>query len=948
MSLFCQASNLGLPPVTSFNKTLTNIGTQTWAIAEDDFGYTWFANNKGLVKFDGYDWEVFRLPNDTKARSVDVDQKTHTVYVGGQGNFGYLKPDQVGNFSYVSLSDQLDSGKYEIGEVWNVIVSHHGVFFRTDNQVYRYDNGKVNVMMEEGVLLNFLGKWGDEIVLQRADKQLYIFKDGDFIPKESPNVFDHGRISAIINYTKDTILITTIDNAIFYETKSGFLPWKTSNDELLRSKIIYSATKSPNGKVLIGTSFSGLLIIDQNRRIESNINKLSGLQNNTVLSIMATRKGNIWLGLDNGIDLVNVNSSFRQIYPDGGLEGTGYSALLYEDVLYFGANTGLYFIPWKKYYNPAEKNEFQLIPGTKGQVWKIQNINGELWMGHHDGLFLIKDKKINRISNILGVWKLIESTKNTLIAGHYDGLSVMRNDGSSWTLDAHIAGFTESARIIENDVFNNIWISHPYRGIYFIKEQDIRNRKTVQKLFLPNLDHGVKLNNHIFKASNKILSTSGNALLELTENEVTDVSPNYLAGLTDLRDGLKFLLEDDYSNIWYGTNNEIGLLIPEKKFEQTYKKYIIKELSGKLTDGHESVLTIDKENVIFPTDKGFLLFNPASYINDTSSLELLLTKVTLKSKTDSVLLSGNLINKDRPASFALSNHNNNIQIHFSVKDYANKEVIEYSYLLKGSDKSWSAWSSSPNVVYNKLAPGNYSLSAKARNQNGTESNTIVIQISVAYPWYQTIWANLFYLLALGGIVYFMVSRLKSKHEDEKRNMENVSQLREKEHIQISEINKAEIIRLQNEKLQADINFKNQELTSFTYHLVNKNELITEIRKAIDRLEPKFEKDKDLKKSFKNIIQLTEQNTEIDNDWENFIKNFDQVHSDFFKRLNDEFSNLSPNDYKMCTYLRMNLASKEIAALMNISIRSVETNRYRLRKKLGLGATVNLTHYLLNY
>ena len=125
-------------------------------------------------------------------------------------------------------------------------------------------------------------------------------------------------------------------------------------------------------------------------------------------------------------------------------------------------------------------------------------------------------------------------------------------------------------------------------------------------------------------------------------------------------------------------------------------------------------------------------------------------------------------------------------------------------------------------------------------------------------------------------------------------------------------------------------------------------MISEIKKAISKLEPKFEKNKELKKEFKNIIHLTEQNDDIDADWENFIQSFDQVHSDFFKRLNEEFNALSPNDYKMCTYLRMNLTTKEIAALMNISIRSVETNRYRLRKKLGLHQDENLTQFLLKY
>ncbi|MBK7475332.1 MAG: hypothetical protein IPI11_04665 [Haliscomenobacter sp.] len=146
----------------------------------------------------------------------------------------------------------------------------------------------------------------------------------------------------------------------------------------------------------------------------------------------------------------------------------------------------------------------------------------------------------------------------------------------------------------------------------------------------------------------------------------------------------------------------------------------------------------------------------------------------------------------------------------------------------------------------------------------------------------------------------------------------------------------------------ELHFKNQELTSFTYHLVNKNELISEINAVVHRLEHKLNDHPEVKKELRQILKLTDKNADVDANWQDFIKNFDQVHAHFYKRLTEEFKDLSPNDYKMCTYLRMNLTSKEIASLMNISIRSVETNRYRLRKKLGIDPSTNLNQFLMNY
>lgn len=166
--------------------------------------------------------------------------------------------------------------------------------------------------------------------------------------------------------------------------------------------------------------------------------------------------------------------------------------------------------------------------------------------------------------------------------------------------------------------------------------------------------------------------------------------------------------------------------------------------------------------------------------------------------------------------------------------------------------------------------------------------------------------------------------------------------------QQAELSQLEINRLQNEKLEAEIRSKNNELTSYTYHLVNKNDLIQKIREEVSQMEHKFHNEQEIKKDLRNILRLVDNDEELDEDWENFVKSFDQVHADFYRRLNEKFTDLSPSDYKLCTYLKMNLTSKEIASLMNISIRSVETNRYRLRKKLNLDHDENLTQFILKF
>ena len=94
-----------------------------------------------------------------------------------------------------------------------------------------------------------------------------------------------------------------------------------------------------------------------------------------------------------------------------------------------------------------------------------------------------------------------------------------------------------------------------------------------------------------------------------------------------------------------------------------------------------------------------------------------------------------------------------------------------------------------------------------------------------------------------------------------------------------------------------------------------------------------------------IRQDIRENIGHDNDWQKFEHNFDIVYDDFLKVLSQRFPNLTVSDKKMCAYLKMDLSSKDIAPLLNMTVRSVEMTRYRLRKKLGLSREESLTDFL---
>jgi DNA-binding CsgD family transcriptional regulator len=155
-------------------------------------------------------------------------------------------------------------------------------------------------------------------------------------------------------------------------------------------------------------------------------------------------------------------------------------------------------------------------------------------------------------------------------------------------------------------------------------------------------------------------------------------------------------------------------------------------------------------------------------------------------------------------------------------------------------------------------------------------------------------------------------------------------------------NEKQSIALRNANLERDMASKNQELAIATMGMARKNEALQGIKKDLDKID-----EKDARQALKHVRSMIENNLNDSSDWELLQKAFNNVDKDFIKELKTKYPKLTPNDLKLCTYLRLNLSSKEIAPLLNISVRSVEISRYRLRKKMGLPTEINLVDHILS-
>src|SRR5438445_9229890 len=112
-------NTIGIPNIVNYSKAVYQAGNQTWNIVQDKKGIMYFANNDGLLSFDGTYWRTYPLPNRTIVRSVAISSD-NKIYVGGQKEIGYFLPGTHGDLEYTSLNKLLNTADNDFADVWNI------------------------------------------------------------------------------------------------------------------------------------------------------------------------------------------------------------------------------------------------------------------------------------------------------------------------------------------------------------------------------------------------------------------------------------------------------------------------------------------------------------------------------------------------------------------------------------------------------------------------------------------------------------------------------------------------------------------------------------------------------------------------------------------------------------------------------------------------------------
>jgi len=921
LNIFCFGQEL--PPITKYSPDTYKAGNQNWMISQDKNYFVYFANNEGLLEFNGSNWNLYKSPNETIIRSVKVIEDK--IYTGCYMEFGYWTRQPNGLLKYTSLSDRIKPKIQDDEHFWNIISYDQWIVFQSLSKIYIYDtkSKKFNIISPKNNIIKSF-RTTNAIYFQVNNEGLFEIENGQSKLISDHSIIKNNKITNVF-FVNDALIIQTQNIGMYKLVDNNLTKFVTDVDIELSNSRVYSSQILSDGSYAIGTISSGIFIIESNGKLKYHITQNRGLSNNTALSLFEDVDKNLWIGLDNGINCINLQSPIKSFSDDTGILGTVYASILHNGNLYIGSNQGLFY---KKFDNDEQ---LKFIPGTKGQVWSLFELDGALFCGHDSGTFVIENSIALNIYNKSGTWKFVNvpNKKNILLQGNYNGISVLEKVGSQWVFKNKIAGFDYSSKYFELLPNNEIFVSHEYKGVFRLK---VDNQFLIANKI--NTDSAPKKgkNAGLTRFNNRIYYSYIDGIFKLnpkTEKFEKDKTLSVVFENDEYTSGK--MIVDKSNRIWLFTKNYIHYFSMSKlSSELKQNKIPIPSSLNNSMLGYENVTQLSNNRYLIGTTDGYYIIN----INDLtfknyniSISNINVNKLNAANENCSIFENG-LFNYDK----------NNITFNFTVPEFDKYINTEYQYKLEGFQNDWSDWNTKSTINFKNLSPGNYVFKVKARIANSSPENIATYVFRIEKPWFATNLALIVYLFLLLILAYFINKTYKSyyKKQQEKLIEENNMLL------EINELeNEQQLMKLRNEKLSQDFDEKNRELAVSKMSLIQKNELLAVIKEDLKNTAD------DGNRNVKSVITTINKNINESDSWKVFKEAFDNADKDFLKKVKASHPSLTPNDLRLCAYLRLNLSSKEIAPLINISVRSVEIKRYRLRKKMDLPHEQGLVEYILS-
>lgn len=734
---------------------------QNFAVTHDDRGVMYFANAYGLLEFDGNLWRRLTLPGNVFARSLNVD-RDGTVYVGGEHELGFLKPDSTGTLRYVSLLPRVPQNERDFADVWRILPTPQGVYFSAYRRLLRLNSdGKISVWRPQKRfqrafhVLNgvYVQDVGTGLMRMGSDDRLAPVAGGERFASTSENV------NAAIPFGADALITTS--SHLFRLTTAGIEPFPTTADAYFAANLAYSMQALPDGEIAVGTRKGGLVLLSPSGAVNRILSTADGLADDFVLDIDVDPQGGVWLAQNNGI--TRFNRGLSTFGKSEGVEGDVQSVTRAGGVIYAGTTAGVFLMKSQDGTRP----QFEHVDGVTGSVFGLLPYYGRVLAGTNQGVFAIDRNK---------AFKVFESTRTVFDASislrdpnrgymaRPTAVTILQRDGMKWSSPAEFQAPGEEFRTVREADDGRVWATT--KGAVWrldFRQQPIGVEKFGEKEGIPA---GWVSARRLSQGPAGVIFATAKGLKRFDEKSRSFVpeasfGSQFADGSRDVID----IFDNERGDVWITGETYQGVLRTKNGVRKWFPMPLlhsgIQEVYGLWLDPDGVAWAIGADAVLYRWD-------PASAGDPDRDFRVLTRRVQVPGKKDDWYGGAG-----RPSSAKLSWRDNSLRFEFAAPFYEEPSAVEYQVRLNGFDHDWSVWSHETTKDYTNLSEGSYQFHVRARSPHGTIAEDATLAFGILPPWYRTWWAyTLYAILSVVGIWGLIRWRTRQLEED-KRKLEGI-------------------------------------------------------------------------------------------------------------------------------------------------------------------------------
>lgn len=916
-----------VPVVSNYSQSAYGGGLQNWSVTQSADGKVYFGNQRGLLSFDGYQWNCSKLPNRAIVRSVLADGDR--IYVGSYTDFGFFRRNSRGGYDYTSLWPSHYRAHND--EIWKIVKAPNGhIYFQSFCSWFDYDGRHVVAHYDERMLPLHFFVVGKEVYVQMVNGGLCLLRNSRYLPIVAREAYGNDDIVGMLPGQGGALLCVTSRNGIYILRNGAMTRWNTELDGALRSFQVNHTAQLGRSTLVVGTILNGIYALDLNSgRQLWHYNMANSLNNNTVLGLLTDQGHNVWAALDNGISLVHTGSPVTVMRTDRlGLPiGMVYGITRRGSDMYVATNQSLW-------HYSLTSHKLTQVEGSNGQNWYVADMDGEVMAGHNLSTLSVAGATAHSMAGSTEGATCIRHYRadghDVLIEAGYSSLRVYRRVDGRWRFSHTVRGFMAPLLELEIDNSGSLWGAHFSKGVYRINLSQNLTRVEQMEYFGAPTPKGIHSQMHVMKIRGRVVLSYQGKLY--TYDDMHGRIVPYEGDGARLPQGMVAAVAVDNASFWTADMTAFSYFRTDGN-QLRRMAYIPHKVFGLEVNTNGLAQYVYGDDIYFFLNNGIGRYRMGHRGQMAPRYPLTVdrvTSVTSDNKTEAIACDDNGENTIT---------SDNIGIMLSYPNY-DDQLLTYRYRLKGRGTDIRSEQTTPALTFNSLGYGSYTLEAEVVSIDGEVLGKTSYAFERAVPFYLSWWALMVYGMAIFLLIRQYVNwrtekivRRNKRMAEEELMRQNLKMLEQKQIIAAQQ----QII------MENELTSKSKELATMAFQMAvqrSHSEVMRE--ELLEKKRAGLLTDKD----FRDLITKAE-GSDTDEVWSVFQQNFDLIHQNFFRNLRSRYPELTATDLKFCALLRLNLNTKEIAKLTNLTIRGVEGARYRLRKKLGIRIDQSLTEFLID-